>query len=38
MLKIVISELASEFLPVDLLICGDSSGGKAKSGIMGMGF
>ena len=37
-LKIVISELASESVPDDVLIWGDSGGGKAKSGIMGIGF
>ena len=31
------SELVSEFTPDDVLICGESDGGKAKSGIMGMG-
>ena len=31
------SELVSEFTPDDVLICGESGGGKAKSGIMGMG-
>ena len=32
------SELASESMQDDVLIWGDSSGGKAKSGMMGIGF
>ena len=32
------SELASESMPDEMLIWGDSGGGKAKSGMMGMGF
>ena len=38
MWKTVISELASEYMPDDVLIWGESSGGKAKSGMMGIGF
>ena len=34
----MISEIVSEFMPDDVLICGESSGGKAKSGIIGTGF
>ena len=34
----MISELVSEFMPDDVLACGESGGGKAKSGIMGSGF
>ena len=34
----MISELALEFVPDDVLIWGDSGGGKAKSGMMGIGF
>ena len=36
--KTKISELASETMPDDLLMWGDSSGGKAKSGMMWIGF
>ena len=36
--KTVISELASESMPDDVLIWGDSGGGKTKSGMMGIGF
>ena len=32
------SELASEYMPDDVLIWGDSGGGKSKSGMMGIGF
>ena len=32
------SELVSEFMPDDLINCVESSGGKAKIGIMGIGF
>ena len=31
----MISELVSEFMPDDVLACGESGGGKAKSGIIG---
>ena len=31
-------ELVSEFMPDDVLICGESGGGKAKSGIRGIEF
>ena len=31
------SELASESMPDDVLIRGDSGGGKARSGMMGIG-
>ena len=34
----MISELASESIPDDVLIWGDSGGGKAKSGMMGIEF
>ena len=34
----MISELVSEFMPDDVLACGESGGGKAKSGIIGSGF
>ena len=34
----MISELVSEFLPNDVLVCGESGDGKAKSGIMEIGF
>ena len=34
----MISELASESMPDDVLIWGDSGGGKAKSGTMGIAF
>ena len=34
----MISELVSEFMPDDVLACGESGGGKAKSGIKGSGF
>ena len=34
----MISELVSEFMPVDLLACGESGGGKTKSGIIGSVF
>ena len=34
----VISELASESMPDDVLIWGDSGGGRAKSVMMGIGF
>ena len=37
-LKTVISELASESMADDVIIWGDSGGGKAKSGKMGNGF
>ena len=37
-LKTVINELTSESMLDDVLIWGDSSGGKAKSGMMGIGF
>ena len=30
------SELVLEFMPDDVLICGESGGGKAKIGIMGI--
>ena len=36
--KIVISELVSEFMPDDILVRGESDGGKAKSGTIWMGF
>ena len=36
-LKRVISECASESMPDDVLIWDDSGGGKAKSGMMGIG-
>ena len=32
------SELVSEFMPDDVLACGESGGGKAKNGIIGNGF
>ena len=32
------SELASESIPDDVLIWGESGGGKAKNGMTGMGF
>ena len=32
------SELVSEFMPDDVLVCGESGGGKTKRGIMGIGF
>ena len=32
------SELVSEFMPDDVLACGESGGTKAKSGIIGSGF
>ena len=32
------SELVSEFMPDDVLVCGESGGGKAKSGIKWIGF
>ena len=32
------SELVSEFMPDDVLACGESGGGKAKSGTIGSGF
>ena len=32
------SELVSESMPDDVLTWGDSGGGKAKSGMMGIGF
>ena len=35
--KIEISELVSEFMLDDILIVGKSGGGKAKSGIIGIG-
>ena len=31
-------ELVSEFMPDDILVCGESGGGKAKSGIIWIGF
>ena len=34
----MISEIVSEFMPDDVLICGESGCGKAKSGIIGIGF
>ena len=34
----MISELVSEFMPDDGLACGESGGGKAKSGIIGSRF
>ena len=37
-LKTVMSELVSESMPDDALTWGDSGGGKAKSGMMGIGF
>ena len=37
-LKTVMSELVSETMPDDVLTWGDSGGGKAKSGMMGIGF
>ena len=37
-LKTVMSELVSESMPDDVLTWGDSSGGKEKSGMMGIGF
>ena len=37
-LKTVMSELVSEFMPDDMLTWGDSGGGKAKNGMMGIGF
>ena len=37
-LKTVMSELVSESMPDDVLTWGDSGGGKAKSGMMGIGF
>ena len=37
-LKTVISELASQSMPSEVLIWGDSGGAKAKSEIMGIGF
>ena len=37
-LKTVMSELVSETMPDDMLTWGDSGGGKAKSGMMGIGF
>ena len=33
----MISELVSEFMPHDVLACGESGGGKAKSGTIGSG-
>ena len=36
-LKTVISEFVSESMPDDVLTWGDSGGGKAKSGMMGIG-
>ena len=36
-LKTVTSECASESMPDDVLIWDDSGGGKAKSGMMGIG-
>ena len=35
-LKLVMSELVSESMPDDVLTWGDSGGGKAKSGMMGL--
>ena len=32
------SELVSEFMPDDVLVCGESGSGKAKSGTMGIEF
>ena len=37
-LKAVMSELVSESMPDDVLTWGDSGGGKAKSGMMVIGF
>ena len=34
----MISELVSEFMPDDILVRGESDGGKAKSGIIWLGF
>ena len=34
----MIFELVSEFMPDDVLVCGESDGGKAKSGIIWIGF
>ena len=34
----MISELVSEFMPDYVLACGESGGGKAKSGIIGSAF
>ena len=34
----MISDIVSESIPDDVLIWGDSGGGKAKSGMMGTGF
>ena len=31
-------ELVSEFMPDDVLVCGESGGAKAKSGIIWIGF
>ena len=37
-LKTVMSELVSESMPDDVLTWGDSGGGKAKNGMMGIRF
>ena len=37
-LKMVMSELVSESMPDDVLTWADSGGGKAKGGMMGIGF
>ena len=34
----MISELVSEVMPDDVIACGESGGGKAKSGIIGREF